>query len=48
MGGLIVLVVVGEESGCILLKQAFGDFYILADGIEEFFSLLREPQGSGE
>jgi hypothetical protein len=42
MGGLIILIVTGEESGCILLKQAFGDFSFLADGIEEFFSLLRD------
>ncbi len=33
----------GDGRGTIYLKQAFGDFYYLADGIEEFFSLLRDP-----
>ena len=43
MGGLIILdTAPGEERGAIYLKQAFGDFYYLAKGIEEFFSLLRE------
>jgi hypothetical protein len=44
MGGLIILdTAPGEGRGDIWLKQAFGDFYYLADGIEEFFGLLREP-----
>jgi hypothetical protein len=44
MGGLIILdTAPGEGRGNIFLKQAFGDFYYLAEGIEEFFSLLREP-----
>jgi hypothetical protein len=44
MGGLIILdTAPGEGRGTICLKQAFGDFYYLAEGIEEFFSLLREP-----
>jgi hypothetical protein len=44
MGGLIILdTAPGDGRGSIYLKQAFGDFYYLADGIEEFFSLLREP-----
>lgn len=43
MGSLIILdVAPGEERGTIYFKQAFGDFYVLAEGIEEFFSLLRE------
>ena len=42
-GGLIVLITEAEGRGEIFLKQAFGDFYYLADGIEEFFGLLREP-----
>jgi hypothetical protein len=44
MGGLIILdTAPGEGRGKIYLKQAFGDFYYLAEGIEEFFSLLHEP-----
>ena len=43
MGGLIILITEDEGRGEIFLKQAFGDFYVLADGIEEFFGLLREP-----
>lgn len=45
MGGLIILNIgPGVASGSIYLKKAFGDFYFLAQGIEEFFSLLREPK----
>lgn len=44
MGSLIMLMVRPEDRGCIYYKQAFGDFYFLADGIEEFFMLLREPE----
>ena len=43
MGGLILLITEAEGRGEILLKQAFGDFHYLAEGIEEFFDLLREP-----
>ena len=44
MGGLIILdTAPGEGRGEVWLKQAFGDFCYLADGIEEFFGLLREP-----
>jgi hypothetical protein len=43
VGGLIVLVTEAEDRGTILLKQAFGRFYYLADDIEDFFGLLREP-----
>jgi len=43
MGGLIILITRPEGRGAIFLKQAFGDFYHLADGIEEFFELLRVP-----
>ena len=46
MGGLIILdTAPGESRGAIFLKQAFGDFHYLADGIEAFFGLLREPTG---
>jgi hypothetical protein len=40
-GGLILLVVHAESLGCILLKVAFGDSFLLASGIEGLFSLLR-------
>jgi len=44
MGGLIILdTAPGDGQGTIFLKQAFGDFYYLTDGIEAFFGLLREP-----
>jgi hypothetical protein len=42
-GGLIILVTEDEGRGTVFLKQAFGGFHHLADGIEEFFGLLREP-----
>ncbi len=43
MTGLIVMTTEAEGRGSIFLKQAFGGFYYLTDGIDEFFSLLREP-----
>ena len=43
MGGLIILITEPENCGNVFLKQEFGDFYYLADGIEEFCELLREP-----
>ena len=43
VGGLIILITEAEGKGEILLKEAFGDFHYLAEGIEEFFELLREP-----
>jgi hypothetical protein len=43
MGGLIILVTDPEGYGAILLKEAYGDFFYLADGIEEFFELLQDP-----
>ncbi len=44
LGSLIILdTAPGEERGTIYFKKAFGDFYYLADGIEGFFALLREP-----
>jgi hypothetical protein len=44
LGALIILdTAPGESQGEIFLKQAFGGFYYLADGIEEFFGLLQEP-----
>lgn len=43
IGGLIILdTAPGEGRGEIYYKQPFGDFYFLADNIEEFFTLLRE------
>jgi hypothetical protein len=47
LGSLIILdTAPGEGRGAIHLKQAFGDFYNLADGIQEFFGLLCEPTSS--
>jgi hypothetical protein len=44
MGGLILLdTAPGEGRGEIYYKQAFGDFFWIAENIEEFFTLLREP-----
>jgi len=43
LGGLIILVTESEGRGSIVLKQAFGGFFYLASGINEFFGLLREP-----
>jgi hypothetical protein len=41
-GGLIILSTGDEGRGEIHLKKAFDGFYYLANGIEEFFGLLRE------
>jgi hypothetical protein len=43
-GSLIILVLRPEDSGVICYKKAYGDFYFMADGIEEFFAMLREPE----
>jgi hypothetical protein len=44
MGNLILLITHPDERGCIVLKKAFSDqSFFLAEGIEEFFGLLREP-----
>lgn len=44
MGGLILLVTSSEDdNGAIILKKPFGDFFHIADGIAEFFELLRVP-----
>ena len=44
IGGLIILdTAPGEGRGEIYYKQPFGDFYWIAEGIEDFFTLLREP-----
>jgi hypothetical protein len=43
MGSLIVLVTDEEGNGQVLLKEAYGDLYYLAEGIEEFFELLSDP-----
>ena len=42
MGGLIILLTHPEGRGAIFLKQAFGGFYYLSEGIEGFFDLLRD------
>jgi hypothetical protein len=45
MGGYIILdTAPGEGRGEIYYKQAFGDFYWIAEGIEAFFALLSEPR----
>jgi hypothetical protein len=44
MGGLIILdTAPGEGRGTIFYKEPFGGFYHLANGIEDFFALLRKP-----
>jgi hypothetical protein len=44
MGGLIILdTAPGDGRGEIYYKQAFGEFYWIAESIEECFTLLREP-----
>ena len=44
MGGLIILdTAPGDGRGEIYLKKAFGDFYFLAEELEAFCNLLREP-----
>lgn len=46
MGNLLLVVIDPHEDdwGRILLKKAFSDkWFFLADGIEDFFGLLREP-----
>ena len=44
MGGLIILDTdSGDGNGEIYLKQAWGDFYWLAEDLEAFFGLLRQP-----
>jgi hypothetical protein len=47
MGGLIILITEDEGRGEIWYKEPFGTFYYLADGIEEFFDLLRDPPWGG-
>lgn len=43
MGSLIMLdTAPGEGNGNIYFKQAYGEWYFLAEDIEEFFGLLRE------
>jgi hypothetical protein len=44
MGGLIILATYFDDCGNIFYKKAFGDFYYLCGGIQDFVSLLREPQ----
>ncbi len=44
MGNLLFLITCSEDNGQIGLKKAFSDqSFFLADGIEEFFGLLRKP-----
>jgi len=49
IGGLIILdTAPGDGRGEIYYKQPFGDFYWIAENIEEFFTLLREPSVGDE
>jgi len=49
MGGLIILdTAPGDGRGEIYYKQAFGDFYWIAENIEEFCALLQEPSDDPE
>ncbi len=44
MGNLLAVITHPEGRGSIFLKKAYSDqWFELADGIEAFFSLLREP-----
>jgi hypothetical protein len=44
MGNLIILITHKYNNGSIILKKSFSDdMFFLANGIEEFFGLLREP-----
>jgi len=44
MGNLLILVMRPDEKGSILLKVADSDdYHLLAEGIEEFFTLLQVP-----
>jgi hypothetical protein len=48
MGNLLAVVMLAQDRGAILLKKAFTDeWFVLADGIDEFFSLLHEPIDDG-
>ena len=42
-GDLIILSTAPENFGAIFFKQASGGWFELAEGIEEFFANLREP-----
>ena len=42
-GDLITLEIVPDDRGSVYFKEASGGWYELADGIEEFFANLREP-----
>ena len=42
-GDLIILSVAGEDVGVIYFKQASAGWFDLAEGIEEFFVNLCEP-----
>ncbi|HVU89421.1 MAG TPA: SMI1/KNR4 family protein [Pirellulales bacterium] len=46
LGSLVILRTGDEEHGAIYLKEAFGGFHYLAEGIEGFFDLLRSPDMS--
>lgn len=48
LGGLIILSLKPESCGEIWYKQAYGDFYYLADGIENFFDLLHTPPATAD
>jgi len=43
-GDLIVLATATEDRGVIYFKQASGGWFELAEGIEEFFASLRDPE----
>ena len=42
-GNLLLLITHPDGRGQILLKEAYGGSFFLAEGINEFFELLREP-----
>jgi hypothetical protein len=44
MGNLLILFIGGDDEGTIMMKRASSQqYYFLADGIELFFSLIRDP-----
>ncbi len=41
MGGLLCLFTTNDDFGAVALHEASGDWYLLAEGINDFFEILR-------